>query len=234
MKYQTTEEMKQDIEAAVEKEDLFEKSLMEKYPSLFEERDGKLLPPECGIYCPEGWYKIVDNLCGALHERTTNAFAYRIKKNKKYHMRLGHAIMKVKSYLYRKFNPYKGITSAMRFSSPKPQEIAIVKKKLSYKFFHLFEVVYSIITKNAFEKVPVSPPVRIAQIKEKFGTLRFYYDGGDDQVRGMVDFAEYLSSKTCQETGESGDLCVKAQGFAWYKTLCPERAEKYGYKRVNL
>lgn len=234
MKYQSVEEMKTEIDNQIEDEDRFEQMLMDKYPALFHEVDGKLLPPECGISCPKGWEKIVDDLCGAINERTTSTFTYKIKKNKEYHIRLGRVLMKIKSYLYKKFNPYKGIGWAMRFNSPKPEEVATVKKKLSYKLFNLFDLAYSFITKDAHEKTPVSPPVKIAQVKEKFGTLRFYYDGGDDQVRGMVDFAEYLSSKTCQETGASGSLCVKAKGFAWYKTLCPERAEQHGYKRVNL
>jgi hypothetical protein len=39
------------------------------------------------------------------------------------------------------------------------------------------------------------PPVQIDQVKEKFGTLRFYYSGGDAEVDGMVKFAEYLCNK---------------------------------------
>jgi hypothetical protein len=33
----------------------------------------------------------------------------------------------------------------------------------------------------------------IYQVKEKFGKLRFYYEGGDDVVRGLVLMAEVLS-----------------------------------------
>jgi hypothetical protein len=56
----------------------------------------------------------------------------------------------------------------------------------------------------------------IHQIKEKFGELRFYYSGGDEQVAGMVRFAEYLCSKTCEVSGEKGKLCIRGN---WYKTL---------------
>jgi hypothetical protein len=35
-------------------------------------------------------------------------------------------------------------------------------------------------------------PVTIAQVKSKFGGLRFYIDGGDDAVYGMIRFAERL------------------------------------------
>ncbi len=52
------------------------------------------------------------------------------------------------------------------------------------------------------------PVVTIEQIKSKLGGLRFYFIGGDDYVSGMVRFAKYLCSKTCEITGESGSLIV--------------------------
>lgn len=77
------------------------------------------------------------------------------------------------------------------------------------------------------ERIKVYPPdVKIDQIKEKFGGLRFYYSGGDDQVQGMVTFAEYLCSKTCEVTGEKGELCIRG---AWYKTLSPNLREEPSY-----
>lgn len=40
---------------------------------------------------------------------------------------------------------------------------------------------------------PKMQTVVIYQVKEKFGKLRFYYEGGDDVVRGLVLMAEVLS-----------------------------------------
>jgi hypothetical protein len=42
------------------------------------------------------------------------------------------------------------------------------------------------------------------QVKEKFGGLRFYYTGGDDYIRGLVDFAETMSYQICEECGAQG------------------------------
>jgi hypothetical protein len=67
-------------------------------------------------------------------------------------------------------------------------------------------------------------PVKVRQIKEKFGGLRFYSDGGGDFVRGAIELAEHLSTQTCEVTGRPGQLCRKPSG--WLKTLCPEEAEK--------
>jgi hypothetical protein len=68
----------------------------------------------------------------------------------------------------------------------------------------------------------VVPQVVVAQIKEKFGGLRFYYDGGDDQVTGMVRMAEAWADKSCETCGAPGTSGSKG----WIKTLCPtHRAE---------
>lgn len=67
---------------------------------------------------------------------------------------------------------------------------------------------------------PVVEQVVVAQIKEKFGGLRFYYDGGDDRVYGMVAMAESWADHTCEECGKPG----KSRNTGWIKTLCDEHA----------
>jgi len=68
----------------------------------------------------------------------------------------------------------------------------------------------------------VVPQVVVAQIKEKFGGLRFYYDGGDDQIQGMVRMAESWADKSCETCGSPGT----SSGRGWIKTLCAtHRAE---------
>ena len=72
------------------------------------------------------------------------------------------------------------------------------------------------------ETRPVVEQVVVAQIKEKFGGLRFYYEGGDDKIRGMVRMAEAWASHACEECGAPGAL----GGKGWIRTLCPtHRAE---------
>jgi len=64
----------------------------------------------------------------------------------------------------------------------------------------------------------VVPQVTVAQIKEKFGGLRFYYDGGDDTIRGMVTMAESWAGNTCETCGKPG----QQRAGGWIKTLCDE------------
>jgi hypothetical protein len=66
------------------------------------------------------------------------------------------------------------------------------------------------------QQSPVVPQVTVAQIKEKFGGLRFYYDGGDEYVRGMVTMAEAWASHACEECGAPGT----SRDGGWIKTLC--------------
>lgn len=62
----------------------------------------------------------------------------------------------------------------------------------------------------------VVPQVVAEQVKEKFGGLRFYYQGGDDRVDGMVRMAESMSEVICEECGSQG----KQRHDGWVKTLC--------------
>ena len=99
----------------------------------------------------------------------------------------------------------------------------------------------------------VRPPQVVAdQVKEKFGTLRFYYHlvydpvaielarkypqleqinkRYADYIDGIVHFADVASGRTCEVTGADGELCVRG---GWFKVLNREvaKTETYeGYK----
>ena len=57
----------------------------------------------------------------------------------------------------------------------------------------------------------------LTQMKEKFGSLRFYMEGSDDYVEGMISMAEYMCDNTCQECGAENDLGVTS---GWISVLC--------------
>ena len=71
---------------------------------------------------------------------------------------------------------------------------------------------------DASEKTgsPSIPQVIVDQVKEKFATLRFYYHGGNGTIRGMVRFAESMSSIICETCGNRGTL----RGGGWLVTAC--------------
>jgi len=81
--------------------------------------------------------------------------------------------------------------------------------------------------------------VTLDQVKEKFGTLRFYYSGGDDIIDGMVRMAESMSGCTCEECGNIG----KSRGGGWIHTYCEscetkrelaqkKASEEYEFKKI--
>jgi hypothetical protein len=80
----------------------------------------------------------------------------------------------------------------------------------------------------------VVPQIVVRQIKEKFGGLRFYYDGGDDTIDGMVRMAEAWASNVCEECSKPG----KSRKGGWIKTLCDEheaeRQARYKERFVDL
>ena len=69
--------------------------------------------------------------------------------------------------------------------------------------------------------------VRASQIKEKFATLSFYYEGGDEYIQGLVSFAESMSAQTCEECAAPGKIYTNG----WHKVLCVDHAREMG--RLN-
>ena len=59
-------------------------------------------------------------------------------------------------------------------------------------------------------------PFEVIQVKEKFGTLRFYTNWGDKKIYEMITDAENLSASTCEHCGKLG----KSRKGSWIKVLC--------------
>lgn len=86
------------------------------------------------------------------------------------------------------------------------------------------------IIETVFKKIKelfTPEEVQISQIKEKFGTLRFYIDYIDykkiddkkyDEINECIREAEILTSKTCECCGNPGTT----RGGFWLKTVCDE------------
>lgn len=80
-------------------------------------------------------------------------------------------------------------------------------------------------------------PYKILQVKEKFGTLRFYLDREDESggFSKAVNQAMKASKVTCEDCGARGKL----RGDGWVRTLCvpcnkkflKARAERWPAKR---
>jgi len=57
-----------------------------------------------------------------------------------------------------------------------------------------------------------------AQVKEKFGLARVYYNNGDDVISELVSKYESATATVCEDCGKPGKSTGKSRG--WISTLC--------------
>lgn len=119
--------------------------LFEKYPTIFRQKDlSNQETAMCyGLACGDGWYTLIDEMCGNIKNRMEN------------------------------------------FNRNKPKEQHLV--------------------------------CEATQVKEKFGGLRFYVQGSDDFIDGIIDLAESMSYRICSQCGNQSTPQKKR---GWVYTLC--------------
>jgi len=83
---------------------------------------------------------------------------------------------------------------------------------------------------------------RASQVKEKFGTLRFYMTSETDAMEEAIRVAEEKSAVTCEVCGGPGN---RDRDAGWIKTLCDscdsarnkereETMKKYAYQQKEI
>jgi len=182
-----------------------DKLLCERYPKMMVNRN-KNMQETCmcwGFECGDGWFNILDQLMGSIQHHI----------DWKEKQRVG-AI---------KYNEMAAQAKAGNFDLFEEDMKALPNDQ--YKEKRLAEIVA-----GDFRQVPESiPQVTLDQVKEKFGTLRFYYSGGDDYISGMVSLAESLTGVTCEECGNTGER----RGGGWVHTYCTPCEEARETKRAK-
>lgn len=66
------------------------------------------------------------------------------------------------------------------------------------------------------------PPVEFYEIKEKFGSLRLQFRGGDNRVHGIVTSAGRFSTYICENCGQAATPTPEWYKARWIHTACPE------------
>ncbi|MBJ7337150.1 hypothetical protein [Mycolicibacterium sp.] len=97
---------------------------------------------------------------------------------------------------------------------------------------------YPLVIATDARLAALDPAHRVHQIKEKFGTLRYYYwpsseDASPellDAMDAITDDAQRASAITCERCGEPG---VLQRTRYWAKTLCGSCADGLGYLPVR-
>lgn len=167
--------------------------IVERFPKLFQKIIDKMPFPMFGFECGPGWYTLILTLCHNINshtewQRRTRANALRYNRALK-RAQTGdwHAL----EYYYSKIsnNNAKWVHDQIDRDLANPQ-MRPVPDRLNY--------------------------IRIDQIKEKFGGLRFYYSGGDDIIDGMTRMAESMSYYICEICGDAG----KTNRKGWIRARC--------------
>jgi len=184
-----------------------DKLLCEKYPKMMVNRN-KDMKETCmcwGFECGDGWFNILNQLMSQIQHHI----------DWKEKQRAG-AI---------KYNEMAAQAKAGNFDLFEETMKALPNDE--YKEKRLAEIVA-----GDFRPVPESiPQVTLDQVKEKFGTLRFYYQGGDDYISGMVSLAESMTAVTCESCGNPGE----SRGGGWIHTYCTpcEEARELARKKQD-
>jgi len=180
-----------------------DKQLCEKFPKLFRDRHAPVTQTcMCwGLSCGPGWGNILRALCSNIQHHIDWSRKQRASALQ-YNRCLRRAINGDKAGLIW-YNTYGE-------NGPSPWTLKRIEEE---------------IANPQFRKVPDAVcQVVVDQVKEKFGTLRFYYHGGDEMIDGMVRMAESMSGLTCEECGKPG----RTNNNGWLRTLCEEHAKERG------
>jgi hypothetical protein len=188
-----------------------DKLLCEKYPKMMVNRN-KNMQETCmcwGFECGDGWYNILNQLMGNIQ--------HHIDWKEKQH---NWAIK------------YNEMAQAGKSGNVELFADLVAKEyadKPTIGADYIRERCEEMI-KNPLRDVPeLIPQVTLDQVKEKFGTLRFYYTGGDEYISGMVTMAEAMSGTTCEGCGNPGER----RGGGWVHTYCTPCEEAREIERAR-
>jgi len=179
--------------------------LCQKYPKIFRGRRGdiRMTAMAWGFEIGDGWFNIIDQMCSNIQNHI-----HQTRKQRATALVYNRALTRAAKGDYSTYN---------LLSTWYQKEIDTALEN----------------TELEFRTVPEACPQVVAtQVKEKFGTLRFYYHGGDDIVSGIERMAVAMSSVMCEECGAPGH----ERGGGWIKTLCDEhhrqREERNVLRRI--
>jgi len=74
------------------------------------------------------------------------------------------------------------------------------------------------------------PQCEAVQVKQKFGSLRFYTNGCNEDAKKLIDEAEEKSFKTCEVCGAPGKL----RKGGWVRVLCDKHDKEINNPKYLL
>ena len=80
---------------------------------------------------------------------------------------------------------------------------------------------WSKLIDEVYDRLEKFPDAYVSQTKEKYGTLRIYVYGVDEETLDFIDKIEERSGTICEQCGNPGLL----REGGWTLTLCDEHAK---------
>lgn len=186
-----------------------DEALCKKYPKIFRDRHGDMRSTAMcwGFECGDGWYNILDRMCAIMQNHINYTRAQKVRALR-YNRALRRAVKGDLRPLQMHFTYRQNATEPCEYGI---KEAAKILEDIEPQCKPVPEVCRQVIA---------------TQVKEKYGTLRFYYYGGDEYCSGVESMAESMSAVTCEVCGSPG----KIREGGWVRTLCDEHAKESGYK----
>jgi len=98
---------------------------------------------------------------------------------------------------------------------------------------HLYQPITDYI--NEYNQTHKEEPIKICQIKEKFGGLRYYVDHYTDNLRKMIREAEEKSYNTCEICGKHIDKPITENHWIYAECEeCHQKLKKKISKVINM
>lgn len=181
-----------------------EKKLFDKYPKIFAQRKLPMTQTAMcwGIETGDGWYNIIDQLCRQIQQHVD--WKRKQRARDLLHCRALQRAMKGDKSSLLKYHSYKGKITQWTLDQVEREIQTYPEGKKD---------------KTITRKVP---QIQAVQVKEKYGTLRFYTNFSDEYVDGLIAMAESMTAVTCQECGNLG----KVRGLGWIYVACDEHTGK--------
>jgi hypothetical protein len=179
--------------------------LCKTYPRMLVNRN-KSMQETCmcwGFECGDGWFTLLDQLMGNIQ----NHIDWKIKQ-RAWAMEYNEMATQAKAGNFELFEKSMATVTNPEYKEKRLKEI------VEGEFRVLPEVVWQ---------------VTLDQVKEKFGTLRFYYTGGDEYISGLVSMAESMSGVICEGCGnpaKTSDVDPEKGITGWIRTECKPCADK--------
>ena len=173
-----------------------DEALVAKYPKIFKFRHAPMTHTAMcwGFDCGDGWYNIVDVLCGNIQHHVDHK-----RKNRAKALQFNRALKRALAGDVRPLQMHFSFGS-----KTEPTSFGI-------------EYANKAIEKAEYKEVPpLMPYITASQVKEKFGGLRFYTNGYTDGISAMISMAESMSYRTCEVCGSPG----RSNNYGWISTLC--------------